>query len=338
VLYADTIAANGSITNIKQRAVTSVNGTAFNEGAIYLTNQSKDFNYTLTGQLKKRFSSGLALNAAYTYNRAYDIQSFTSDRAISNWRNGREFSGTEDDNQLTTSVFERRHRILAYGTYTMPWLRRRMPTEVNFYFERQSGSPISYTASPDLNGDGFAGNDPIYVPKNATDPNEIKIGSMTPAGVFTQDAAAAADFEKFISGQPCLNAQRGQIMKRNSCFSPWQNRFDMSVRQSLPEVKGQRASVQLDIINAANALGKVLDHVNNKNRNWGRFNDATLSAFPQQQILAGNTSSGSIARSPGPLNTSMPVYTFNSTVRTRGPYDFVNNLGYLMQLSFRYSF
>ena len=93
VLYADTISAAGAITNIKQRYVTAVNGTAFSEGAILVTNQSKDYNYSLTGQLKKRFSAGLQANFAYTYNRAYDIQSFTSDRAISNWRNGREFSG-----------------------------------------------------------------------------------------------------------------------------------------------------------------------------------------------------------------------------------------------------
>ncbi len=347
ILYADTIAANGAVTNIRQRAIISVNGTAFNEGAIFLTNQSKDYNWTASGQLKKRFSNGLALNTAYTYNRAYDVQSLTSDRAISNWRNGREYSGLESEDQLTTSVFERRHRILAYGTYTMPWARRRFPTEVNFYFERQSGSPISYTTNQDLNGDGYNGNDPIYVPTNATDPNEIKIGSMTAAGVFTQDAAAAQAFENFINIQPCLNEQRGHIMKRNSCFTPWQNRFDMSFRQGLPEIKGQRASVQLDVINAANALGRVLDHVVPQGkdsagvrieRNWGRFNDATLSAFAQQQILSGNTASGSIARSPGALNQSMPVWTFNSTVRTRGPYDFVNNLGYLMQLTFRYDF
>ena len=121
----------------------------------------------------------------------------------------------------------------------------------------------------------------------------------------------------------------------------------LSFRQGLPEIKGQRASVQLDVINAANALGRVLDHVVPQGkdsagvrieRNWGRFNDATLSAFAQQQILSGNTASGSIARSPGALNQSMPVWTFNSTVRTRGPYDFVNNLGYLMQLTFRYDF
>jgi hypothetical protein len=120
--------------------LTAVNGTAFSEGAIFVTNQSKDYNYSLTGQLKKRFSAGLSANFAYTYNRAYDIQSFTSDRAISNWRNGREFSGTEDDAQLTTSVFERRHRI-SRTARTMPWLRSKAPTEVNFYFERQSGSP-----------------------------------------------------------------------------------------------------------------------------------------------------------------------------------------------------
>jgi hypothetical protein len=355
ILYADTIAANGAVTNIRQRAIVNVNGTAFSEGAIFLTNQSKDYNWTATGQLKKRFSNYLSLTGAYTYNRAYDVQSLTSDRAISNWRNGREYSGREDEDPLTTSVFERRHRFLSYGTYTLPWFRRRFPTEINFYYERQSGSPVTYTTNQDLNGDGWNANDPIYVPRNAGDQNEIKIGSMTAAGVFTPDAAAAQAFEDFINKQTCLNDQRGRIMKRNSCFTPWQNRFDMSIRQGLPEIplrgsggrSAGRASVQLDVVNAANALGRIIDHVAplgkdsagvKRNRNWGRFNDATLSAFPQQQILSGNTTSGSIARSPGPLNQSMPVYTFNSTVRTRGPYDFVNNLGYLMQLTFRYDF
>jgi hypothetical protein len=354
VLYADTISASGAVTDIRQRAIISVNGTNFTEDAIFLTNQSKDYNWTLTGQLKKRFSNFLSVTGAYTYNRAYDVQSLTSDRAISNWRNGREYSGREDEDPLTTSVFERRHRILSYGTYTLPWFRRRFPTEINFYYERQSGSPISYTTNQDLNGDGSNTNDPIYVPRSALDQNEIKIGSMTTAGVFTPDNAAAQAFEDFINGQPCLNAQRGQIMKRNSCFTPWQNRFDMSIRQGLPEIplrglrdrSAGRASVQLDVINAANALGRIIDHVvplskdstgAPRNRDWGRFNDGTLGVFAQQQILSGNTAGG-IARSPGPLNQSMPVYTFNSTVRRDGPFAVVNNLGYLMQLTFRYDF
>ena len=339
VLYADTISRTGGVTDVKQRVITSVNGTAFTEDAIYLTNQSVGYNYTLTGQLKKNFSSGLQLNAAYTYNRAYEVQALTSDRAISNWRNGREYAGLESSDDLTTSSFERRHRILLYGSYTMPWVKEKFPTDVTFYFERQSGQPVTYVSGLDLNGDGFGGNDPIYVPKSAIDPNEIKIGTMSAAGVFTQDAAAAADFDKFISGQGCLNKQRGHIMQRNSCFSPWQNRLDMSIRQGLSTIFGQRASVQLDVLNAANAFGKLLEHVDGKDRNWGRFNNATLSAFTQQTVLAGApTTGGQINRTPGPLSTSMPVYTFNSTARSRGPYDFANNLGYLMQLTFRYEF
>jgi hypothetical protein len=342
VLYADTILASGSIVtnptlpnSRNGRSVVSVNGTNFTEGAIYVTNQSKDYNYALTGQLRKHFFAGLDLSAAYTYNRAYEIQALTSDRAISNWRNGREYTGLESADELTTSSFERRHRIVAYGSYTLPFSKK-APTDISFYYERASGSPVTFVSGQDLNGDGFAGNDPIYVPTNALDPNEIRIGTYTPAtNVFVQDVAASQAFEDFIASQPCLSAQRGTIMQRNSCFTPWQNRLDMSIRQGLPELRGQRLSVQLDVVNATNALGRVLQHVDGKERNWGTFNTTTLTAFTQQMVLS-NATGG--ARTSGPLSTSQPVYTFNTTVRNRGPYDFINNLGYLMQLTMRYEF
>ena len=123
---------------------------------------------------------------------------------------------------------------MANAIYTLPW--HKYTTSVTLYYEGVSGNPITYVSSNDLNGDGYNGNDPIYVPKDATDPNEIKIGSMTAAGVFTQDAAAAQDFNKFISGQDCLNKQRGKIMTRNSCRSPWTNTVNVSLRQSLPAI------------------------------------------------------------------------------------------------------
>jgi hypothetical protein len=209
---------------------------------------------------------------------------------------------------------------------------------MTFYYEGISGSPISYTSSLDLNGDGYNGNDPIYVPKDATDPNEIKIGSMSAAGVFTQDVAAAQDFNKFISSQACLDKQRGSIMQRNSCRTPWQNRMDLSFSQSVPTVRGQNFTIMLDVINIANVAGELLQHVDGRARDWGKTYGATISSFPQQTVLSGNTASGSIARSPGPISQSMPVYTFNATARSRGPYDFASNIGYNMQLTMRYSF
>ena len=62
--------------------------------------------------------------------------------------------------------------MLAYGTYTLPWWKKWGATDLTLYYEGTSGFPIDYTVqSGDLNGDGYNGNDLIYVPKNATDPN-----------------------------------------------------------------------------------------------------------------------------------------------------------------------
>jgi hypothetical protein len=281
---------------------------------------------------RRTFAKGLDLTFAYTYNRAYDIQSLTSDRAISNWRFGREYSGAETDQNLTTSQFERRHRIVGYGTWTLPWWKKLGGTDVTLFYEGMSGVPIDYIAggTGDLNGDG-TNNDPLYIPKDATDPNEFKIGTQT-NGVFTQNVADAKAFNDFISSQKCLNDQRGTIMKRGSCTTPWQNRLDLSLRQSLPQVRGQAMTVELDVVNFSNALGLMLNHIDGRDREWGKIYGATITANPQQTVLA------QTARTPGPLNQSMPVFTFNSSVKNNGPFAFASNLGYQMALTFRYDF
>ena len=81
-------------------------------------------------------------------------------------------------------------------------------------------------------------------------------------------------------------------------------------------------------------------------KNFGRWAAIPLnptSGRPANAcVIAANVcmlgASGSIARSPGPISQSMPVYTFNATARSRGPYDFASNIGYNMQLTMRYSF
>ncbi|MBA4072096.1 MAG: hypothetical protein C0497_09715 [Gemmatimonas sp.] len=338
ILYADTISATGSVTNDNQRAILRLGSPAvtFGEGIIYLSNQSKDYNYTLTGQIKKKFDIGIDATVAYTYNQSKDVQSLTSDRAISNWRFGRTITGLESDATLGTSAFERPHRVLFFGTWNLPW----KSTDINWYYEGTSGFPMVYTAQGDLNGDGFNGNDPIYVPKNANDPNEITFNNVTGGPTAAQQADL---FEKFISANTCLDSQRGRIMKRNSCNSPWQNRLDVSVRQNLG--KSGLASalhapalsnfvVQLDIFNFANFL----------NKKWGQLWWPTLSSsFPQQQVLIQR------GRTAGPLNQSQPIFEFASQVRANTE-STARNAGafyarqtstlnfYQMQLTVRYSF
>jgi hypothetical protein len=82
ILYADTMRTNltnGStpITDAAgQRAIVTngANNVQFGEGAIYLTNQSKAYNYSVTPTLRKRFGRGVDLNASYTYTRAFEVQ------------------------------------------------------------------------------------------------------------------------------------------------------------------------------------------------------------------------------------------------------------------------
>jgi hypothetical protein len=328
VLYADTILANGNITNNNQRYVTSVRGVNFAEGVIDVTNQSADYNYSISSQLNRRFSNRFEGTLSYTFQQSKDVQSLTSDRAISNWRNGRQLADAHEQMTTASSVFERPHRVLAYGTYTAPW----RTTDITAYYEGVSGLPFLYVASGDLNGDGYNGNDPIYVPRNALDPNEIRIGTGIGAA-FVQNTAAAEAFDRFISSQECLNSQRGQIMERNSCRTPFQHRMDLAVRQAIPPIRGQQVSLQLDFFNFFNFL----------NSDWGQVKLPTLSPnFPDQRALV------QTGRNPGPLNQSIPTFTFDNRLYTStagapdfgAPLPFEGRTGsvYQIQMTLRYSF
>lgn len=327
VLYADTISATGSATNTGQRVITALGTPSvnFSEGVIQVTNQSRDFSYSLSPQIRRQFGESLDLRAGYTYLRSKDLQSLTSDRAISNWRNGAQFAGLETDLPLRTSAFERRHRLTASGTWTAPW--QHWGTEVSFYYNGSSGFPITYVHNGDMNGDGYNGNDPIYIPTDAEDPSEILFEDFSSATAAEQAAA----FEEFISRHDCLDEQRGRIMDANSCRTPWLNRFDISIRQSLPELRGQRLQVQLDVFNFGNWLGRRFGKPE-----WGQQENPVLSpTFPDQRLLEVRT------RTPGDLDESQAVFRFANAVRTGGAFARQQTVAgnfYQAQLTIRYTF
>jgi hypothetical protein len=335
VLYADTftVSATGGITvvNDNQRRILRVGpgtGVAFSEGAIQLTNADAGHSYSFTGQLRRRFGRAFELTGAYTYMQARDVQSLTSDRAISNWRNGRQYSGFEyDPNDATVSNFQRPHRFMSYGTWTAPWTKYQ--TDLTFFYELTSGQSITYVTNTDINGDGIGANDPIYIPRDATDPNEIRIG--TGAGNnFRLDQATAEAFERFIELQPCLDDQRGKIMERNTCQAPFTRRLDVSLRQTLPRIRGQSLTAELQVFNFANLL----------NKRWGQDRFPVVSLFNNQQVLRG------AGRQSGALSDAMWNYNMDSGLFTSirnndSPWSLNTNSpsnNYQIQMQLRYSF
>ena len=286
-------------------------GSVFQE-VTELHNQSGGYSWSLTGQLRRPWSGSLETQASYTYSRVRDVQSVVNGSVgipFDTWANARPLSGRWDDQTTGISTFEIPHRVVLAATYVARWRHR--TTDISLYYVGESGAAFTYGDSTaasgrngDLNADGTAADDPIYVPRNAMDPTEI---------VFTgkDSTQQAADFERFIRNTPCLRRQRGQILARNSCRAPWVNTSNLSVRQSLPAIGRHAASVQLELFNVLNLL----------NPSWG------LLDIPNAWILqyAGRTQTG----------VPQPTFTFNAANTHSTAYA---ESGYQFQISLRYSF
>ena len=274
-------------------------------------NKSQDYSYSLTAQLQKRFTQNLGGLVAYTFTQAYSIQDLTSSTAGSQYRFGRTYSGGQLETPLAHSAFETPNRIVGDVSYTLP-----TKTSLSVIYTGQSGIHFTYVSSNDLNGDNQTLNDPVYIPTGPSDPNFPTFGS----------AAQATAFDNFISSTSCLNSQRGQIMERNSCDTPWTNEFDVSAEQAVTTIRGQNVSLRLDIFNFGNLL----------NKNWGRqistgnFSPVTLYSA-RGMVLPGTTTT-----TGANLTNGVPNATFNTGFN---PFNYDNVFSnYSMQLSVRYSF
>ena len=275
---------------------------------IDVANQNKDHFYNITGQLTRRFADHWEGSAAYTYSRGWDVQSFTSSTAKSQYQYGRVWGGNQMDMSATRSSFEQRHRIVAQGSYTFP-----TRTTVSLIYTGASGIPYNFVYSSDMNGNGFSGDDPIYVPTDATDPSEIQFANDNSYGTAADQAAA---FQKFIQSNSCLKSQRGKIMERNACTAPWTNITNLSLRQSLRTLGTQNLSLQLDVFNLANLLNKDWGHVTTQ------YSDVTLLRYASLPS--------------GSLLNSQAVFKFDPKTRVFN-YDRLES-NYQLQLSLRYSF
>jgi Outer membrane receptor for ferrienterochelin and colicins len=277
---------------------------------IDLRNHSIGHSWSVTTRLNRDFVDRYELHASYTYSRVRDLQSLTNVSAVSPldiWSGGRFTAGRHDDMSAGVSSFDIPHRVVLAATYNAPW--KKWSTDISLYYVGESGTPFTYKDSTsggfgDLNADGTAANDPIYVPRSTHDPAEI---------LFLGDSAGtqAAGFEKFIHDTPCLRRQRGRIVARNSCRGAWFSTSNASLRQSLPSFDGHSLSLQAEVFNLLNLLRP----------SWG------LYKIPNDKILqhAGQISANGQA-----------VFVFDEAQAKMS----IPNIesGYQIQLSLRYSF
>ena len=183
------------------------------------------------------------------------------------------------------------------------------------FYTGESGVPFTWIYSGDINGDNSANNDPIYIPKDAHNASEIVFaqnGTLTPA-------AQADSMEAFINRYPCVAAQRGQIMARNSCRFPWTHYMDVAIRQPLPTLRGQHLIFELDAFNFLNLL----------NKNWGAYPSGSTNdpfILIRQSFTGGNDLT----------NGAQPTFRYSPNFNLTNTQNASSN--YRLQAQLRYTF
>jgi len=220
------------------------------QSVLLATNESRDYAFSTSVELRGTLSNHLRYQAGYSYGRSFDAMSLTSNDMASNY--GLNPVWQDPSNALLrASDFDRPHKlVLSMFGRPVPGFRG---LNVSILYTGQSGVPFSYVYESDLNGDGFPGaglaferyNDLLYVPENVDE-------------VPTTSVASSVAFGSALRSQECLNGSRGDFLDRNQCRTPWQHRLDFRMGHEL-QWGGASVRLEADVVNVLNLL----------NSNWG---------------------------------------------------------------------
>ncbi|MEO7961338.1 MAG: TonB-dependent receptor, partial [Ginsengibacter sp.] len=279
------------------------------------TNVGHQFNFSF--QAQQSFRNGYYLMAAYNYLVSEDASSISAEissdafdrNPILNNANGAISS---------TSLYGNTHRIIVAGIRKFEYGKGKYATTFSTFHSWSSGNRFAYVYGGDINNDGTASNDLLYVPIDA----EIGAMAFNPdyrdaLGNIQSPAAQQQAYKAFISQDEYLSSRRGKYTEKYEGETPWFNQLDVRILQDFNfnvDKKINTIQVSLDFVNFGNLL----------NSNWGIRKYATTSGYFQPISVA--------------YNNNNPVYTFDPSLTstfTTSP-DLPSR--WQMQLGLRYIF
>lgn len=301
-------------TQHQQPVYTSAKINPLYTNAYLLSNTSKGYRYSITGQISKSLAGGLDLMAAYTYGQSKDVTNGIRNSMESNWQLNQSLSANNPG--LANSNFDIRNRIVSTVNYRHSWDKAgKYVANFSLFFSAQSGTPYSYGfLNATVNGTGQTVS-LTYIPAQG---ETARFFPATPAGV-----AQASAFDAFIDGDKYLKTRRGDFTQRNAARTPWNYQADFRFAQDiLIAEKGPHKhtlSFTYDIVNLTNLL----------NKNWGvqYFSPNTYNSMASVGIKVDKAGTA----------TAYPTYSFNKDNTSTYSKDFFASR-FQMQFGLRYSF
>jgi hypothetical protein len=292
-------------------------------GGIYvLDNTSEGYHVNFTAQLRKAFEFGFNTTLSYTFTEAKNQLKSTEIASVL-WQN-QPVTGDPNNPQLSFSEFGNRHRIVAGANYAHVWSEL-AATEFGLFvevaegnrFAGAGGNRYSFLYSGDVNGDGYGGNDLIFIPASQSDIIFDPYDDASGNTVSPQQQWQA--FDSFIEQDSYLSSHRGQIAERFGALNPWFYNIDLRVLQDFAiSAGGQQHAFQLsvDILNVANLI----------NSDWGVRKVASVAATSPLELVRFDANGA-------------PVFNFKGGMGTQ---TFIDDPGLLsrwrMQIGLKYLF
>ncbi len=279
---------------------------------IALENTNKGYAASLTAQLTKSFDSGFNASVAYTYTVAKEAFSTVGTTATNVWTSTPNV-GTSNDVELGNTAFVVPHRVIGSVSYKFNYLDHGATSIGLFYqgsAQLSTNGGYSYTIQGDLNGDGNASTDLMYIPNRASEITFLPYTATVNGVAYTYSSQQqSAAFEQFVNNTPYLKERRGKYAERNGAYYPWYNRIDADIKQEFYIMSGgmkHTLQISATIINLPNLL----------NNTWGIQKQATTM---QPLALVGVDANGNAAYNMRQLNGSLintPFQNVNTTGTT----------------------
>ncbi len=276
--------------------------------AYVFTNTDKGYSFNSTIKLAKKWNNGLYSTLAYNYLTSKDASSIEAEISGDAYDRNPAL-GNVNQAVETNSLYGDRHRFVGTLNKKFRYGQGKWATTLSAFFEYAQGGRFSYTYSGDINNDGSALNDLIYIP------TESELQQMTFSGTETEQAAQRAAFEQYIRQDDYLSDHRGQYQEKYAILSPWRGRWDVRFMQDF------NFKVSEDRMNTIQFTVDILNFGNLLNSDWG------VVEMPTTTQPIGVT-----------VENGTPVYSFDTGLTKTFTDDISLNSRWQMQFGLRYIF